>query len=59
MVLPGFHTPSEIQFDNTVQRRYNPTSTTSPLWVTSKSSVNKPTFHHSSDNQRSQQIGTR
>eukprot|EP00971_Amphidinium_carterae_P030810 606106-Amphidinium_carterae.1 len=29
IALPGFHTPNEIQFDNTVQTRYSPTASTS------------------------------
>eukprot|EP00971_Amphidinium_carterae_P349871 6491273-Amphidinium_carterae.1 len=29
ITLPGFHTPNEIQFDSTVQKRYNPATSTS------------------------------
>eukprot|EP00971_Amphidinium_carterae_P215744 4282834-Amphidinium_carterae.1 len=40
MVLPGFHTPDEIQLDDTVSTR---------------SSANKPTYHDNYDNHHNQQ----
>eukprot|EP00971_Amphidinium_carterae_P350278 6491466-Amphidinium_carterae.5 len=42
IALPGLHTPNEIQFDNSIQKRYNRPSTSSL-----RSSVNKPTVHDS------------
>eukprot|EP00971_Amphidinium_carterae_P262070 5198264-Amphidinium_carterae.1 len=44
MVLPGFHTPNEIQVDNTVNTRYSPMDATTFIVGDIESTINKPTY---------------
>eukprot|EP00971_Amphidinium_carterae_P312047 6202876-Amphidinium_carterae.2 len=50
MVLPGFHTPNEKSTQGTAQHLQQHS-----LWVTLRSSANKPTHHDNCDNHHNQQ----